>query len=747
MSGPDNYDDVLGQLQSAGLQVDVIESGRLMRCKDEHDRGSMAGWYAVHEVPTQSGALVLVGAYGSWRGRWSKRVELSKTSMSDDERAAIRARIKADRKQAEARRRGLAERAARRALHSWRQCAEQGTSPYLERKGVAGHGVRYSPRNAVVIPVIDGKGEIHGLQLIHASKRNGRDKEFYPPGMSKRGYWHQIGMPTSVLLVVEGYATGASVHEATGLPVAVAFDAGNLLPVAQALRKRHGPALQIIICADDDFLTDGNPGITAATNAALAVSGTWLAPVFADRGTRKLTDFNDLHQAEGLHVVRAQITAHLEANSNSKPVARAHDATGERGKGTWHFSIDDLLNDFTLVYGTETVFDGQRRRILPMGALRAAAGRDKVRSWLEHPDRKIVLAEAVVFDPAAYPDDEGICNLYGGWPTQPAAGQCDELLGLLEYLCSREDNPLEVYSWLLKWLAYPIQHPGAKMQTSLLMHGPEGTGKNTFFGAIRALYGEYGGIFSQTELESQFNGWASRRLFMIGNEVVTRAELYQQQGRLKNMITEPEWQLNEKNMPARLEANRCNFVFFSNRLDIAKLDAEDRRYCVIWTPGASEIHQYDAVHNEIKNGGIAALHQYLLDLDLADFSPHTRPPMTRSKRELIEMGMDSTDRFWSRWKNGDLPVPWCSCRSQDLYSAYRIWAHLEGVPRPAPQYTLLGMVTKRPGVIRQRKRRYVGQTQRQFTIITPPDATDGDFGDAVEAFQFSVDDWRQEAKP
>ncbi|MEA3278873.1 MAG: hypothetical protein U9Q81_26985, partial [Pseudomonadota bacterium] len=68
-------------------------------------------------------------------------------------------------------------------------------------------------------------------------------------------------------------------------------------------------------------------------------------------------------------------------------------------------------------------------------------------------------------------------NLFRGWPVVPREGRCERLLELLYYLCGESDN---VFDWVLRWTAYPLQHPGAKMRTAILMHGPEGTGKNTF---------------------------------------------------------------------------------------------------------------------------------------------------------------------------------------------------------------------------------------------------------------------------
>jgi putative DNA primase/helicase len=754
----DNYDEVLSQFEAAGLLPGALEAGRLVRCPVEGARaGKRDGWYILHELRTGAGAYLLVGAYGNHRAGVdangkpiSRRVEVKGRPLTPDERAAYRAMLTEARRVAEARRKRQAERAARRAAAAWDKCSPSGRSDYLDQKDSKNYGGRFSPQGNLVLPIHDVHGRLHGLQVIYSRPRNGRKKDYWPAGLAKRGHFFQIGTPTWVVLVCEGYATAASVHEATGLPTVVAFDAGNLVPVCQALKKRYRAA-SILVCADDDFQTEGNPGVAAASAAALATGGSWLIPAFTDRGERKLTDFNDLHQAEGLHLVRSQIEAKL-----TELGWRAAKKAGEQTPGLdpdedFELDLYRLLRAYVLIYGTETAFDGIRGRVVSLSSLRAAAGKSRVREWLEHPDRRTVVPDRVVFDPTGAADESKVCNLWRGWPTQPAPGACEALLELLEYLLGAEDNPRELYNWVLRWLAYPLQNPGAKMQTAILMHGPEGTGKNTFFGAVRKIYAQYGGIFSQTELESQFNGWASGKLFMIGNEVVTRVELYHSQGRLKNMITEPEWQINEKNLPTRLEQNHCNFIFFSNRIDIAKLDREDRRYCVVWTPPALGEDFYQEVGQEIRNGGVEALHHFLLNLDLQDFSPHTKPPMTRAKRELIELGMDSTERFWRDWIEDALPIPVIPCCSEDLYSAYRHWANKEGVPKAAPAYVLLGAIGKKPDANKGRAWVFDDMGQKRYaTIVWPPGADQpADVSQinwltrSAKTFENAVADWRE----
>jgi putative DNA primase/helicase len=144
-----------------------------------------------------------------------------------------------------------------------------------------------------VVPVSRIDGELVGLQFIAPDG----SKKFLT-GTPKRGAFHLIGSigmgaddssPTLLiaddssptLLIAEGYATAASLHMATGLPVAVAFDAGNLLPVGQALRAKW-PEHRLVFCADDDTETEGNPGVTKATKAAQAVGGVVAVPKFEE---------------------------------------------------------------------------------------------------------------------------------------------------------------------------------------------------------------------------------------------------------------------------------------------------------------------------------------------------------------------------------------------------------------------------------------------------------------------------------
>jgi putative DNA primase/helicase len=147
---------------------------------------------------------------------------------------------------------------------------------YLVRKQVHAYGLRQYQRT-LLVPLCDEKGHLWSLQFIHEDGT----KRFLKGGRT-RGMFHMIGKAFgSVVCIAEGYATAASVHEATGYPVAVAFSAGNLQAVAMSMRRRFGD-VALVICADDDAETAArtgtNPGLAAAKLAAHMAGGTVAMP-------------------------------------------------------------------------------------------------------------------------------------------------------------------------------------------------------------------------------------------------------------------------------------------------------------------------------------------------------------------------------------------------------------------------------------------------------------------------------------
>ena len=600
-----NYDDVVDQIAASGLMLDggiSVNTARPVRVRIEGGDREKRGWYWLNDfdLPDAGGMMqrYIGGAFGIYHGNdnGKQTVKIKRDgapALTAAEKDAIRQRQEALTKRAKAIRAAEAKRAADQADRAWRKYVPDGESDYLRKKRVLAHGLRFSPsgNGTVAVPMLRD-GRIVGLQIIRGKDRGNKlEKQYWPSGMDKVGAYHQIGGALrDIVLVAEGYATAATLFEATTIPTLVAFDAGSLMPVVAGLRKKH-PRLKILICADDDYLTPGNPGVEAARLAATAHDAAWIKPEFAEeRPTTKkgATDFNDLYALEGQNAVREQVMRRIDALGWKLAPARAAapQGGGEAGKRALAglLSVDEACERYALIYGGKgTLFDHQEHLLVPKGDVLDILPDHGWREWKLRQDRQVVRLSEVGFDPAG--TDANIrCNLWGGWPTAPKEGGCDRLLELLQYLCSGEQNAHDLYTWVLRWLAYPIQHPGAKMRTALIFHGPQGTGKNLFFETVMAIYGEYGRIVDQAAIEDKFNDWASRKLFLIADEVVARQELYHVKNKLKSFVT-GEWiRINPKNVAAHDERNHCNVVYLSNEIQPLPIEQDDRRHFVIWTP-------------------------------------------------------------------------------------------------------------------------------------------------------------------
>jgi putative DNA primase/helicase len=194
--------------------------------------------------------------------------------------------------------------ARKRAAEMLKNATRAEEHPYLTKKGVEGHGIKLDG-NLLLVPIRDTKNQLQSVQTITPAG----DKRFLSGGR-KKGCFFRMGRfeEVSSVVVCEGFATGASIRESTDLPVAVAFDAGNLLPVALAIHETY-PEAQIILAADDDFTNEVNTGITKAKAAAQAVSGLLAVPDFGANRPEGATDFNDLHHHLGSEAVKHCIDA------------------------------------------------------------------------------------------------------------------------------------------------------------------------------------------------------------------------------------------------------------------------------------------------------------------------------------------------------------------------------------------------------------------------------------------------------
>lgn len=232
-----------------------------------------------------------------WHGREIARMSPSelKTHRARSEKALQEAREERERVYVAAR---------ERAVQLYRKARPVDPKhPYLLKKNIVGYGEIRQLGNQLLVPVTI-QGKLTSLQFIDPDG----GKKFLSGGEIKGGLF-LVGNPADVICITEGYATACSIHAVTGNAVAVAFNAGNLLLVAHATRNLF-PDLAVILCADNDQWTEGNPGLSKATEAALAIRAKLAVPDFSPSDpSNRPSDFNDLYVLMGQNAVKEQLGA------------------------------------------------------------------------------------------------------------------------------------------------------------------------------------------------------------------------------------------------------------------------------------------------------------------------------------------------------------------------------------------------------------------------------------------------------
>jgi len=288
--------------EAQGLLIkDLIPDGQIHRVAHiSSKKGAVDGWYILH-----TGGKIPVGVCGCWKepSFESKWVADIGRSMSFSERLEHDKWVGEFKAKREADRVASQQVAAEKAEDEVSTYADASADhPYLVRKRIEPHGIKIDRAGRLVVPVIDNQGEILSYQTIDAEG----NKRFLKGGKIEGGFYELRGN-RKVIFIGEGFATCASIHQATGFTTLVAFDCGNLAKVAKSAKEMFLGS-RIVICADNDQFTEGNPGITKGKAAAGLVFGEIVYPIFNESElASKPTDFNDLHTLQGIEAVKEQI--------------------------------------------------------------------------------------------------------------------------------------------------------------------------------------------------------------------------------------------------------------------------------------------------------------------------------------------------------------------------------------------------------------------------------------------------------
>ncbi|MEZ2724935.1 DUF5906 domain-containing protein [Pseudomonas putida] len=404
------------------------------------------------------------------------------------------------------------------------------------------------------------------------------------------------------------------------------------------------------------------------------------------------------------------------------------------------------LDRYIYIDGTKEAWDREKKRRLPEGSVKMALG-DAYQLWLNSPERRVVDVDHIVFDPTMTKDPAIYINTFEGLPLAPVRDDaaCENLRWLISFLCN---DDAEARDWLVKWLAYPLQHMGAKMDTAILFHSTmEGSGKSLLFADIMGeLYGRYSATVGQTQLEGNFNAWQSGKLWAVFEEVVSRDQRYNQVGKIKHMITGKTVRMESKFINGWEEANHMNSAFLSNEIMPWPISEDDRRMLVMWPMETLPAERQKAIARELANGGVAALYGWLLDIDLEDFNQRTRPPKTEARQRLVELSRTAWQTFFYLWRNGELGHGlWGCCLTSDVYAMFLEWcSHNKENSMSHTKFSLMFSAK----VEKTRPIPWTDGSSRRFAAFFVPSEGDPSLPPSMKSAELgkTVVEWRARAK-
>jgi len=313
--------------------------------------------------------------------------------------------------------------------------------------------------------------------------------------------------------------------------------------------------------------------------------------------------------------------------------------------------------------------------------------------WLQRMDRNQL--DSMTYAPGKPSVVGGALNRWRGLASQPKQGYIGPWNELLDYLFP--DAAARKY--FEQWLAYPIQHPGAKLKTAVVLHSRvQGIGKSILTEAVAKIYGLNAQVIDETQLYDKFNSWQLDKQLIVGEEIQGGRDKKATIERLKLLVTSQVVSINQKFQPQFDIPNVANFIFLSNNPDPIYLSDQDRRFWVWEIPQVEKLSA--GFYNDFRNWkesseGIAALHWHLLDeVDTKDFNPDASAPMTESKKEMIELNRSELDRWVRDLINNSQTALYTM---DDLLEKYRCEQQLKEV-RPKEGTSAMHKALKRAGL-------------------------------------------------
>lgn len=393
----------------------------------------------------------------------------------------------------------------------------------------------------------------------------------------------------------------------------------------------------VFICFDSDYMT--KPNICLAINALCeeleghgALVKLLTLPEGGDEEGAKvgLDDYLLEHQAEDLNGLLRE----AEPLGISRPLWRMNEEV---------VYVEDpgmIIVDETLQKMNPDTFRGHSKWATASAtetsvSVKGTIVREKVPAapvWLRWPLRRSVTRLTYAPGQPRITGNREL-NQWPGWGVKPKKGTVEPWIKLCKFIFASAEPGVLDYFW--DWCAYPIQNPGVKMFSAVVIHGTaQGTGKTLIGYTLGRMYGPNYKEITDEDLEQTY--WAENKQFILGDEVSGK-DSRQYMNTLKRLITKATVDINIKFVPQFELPNCINFMFTSQHGDSFFIEDKDRRYLVVEVqdePLAQSF--YDAYDAWYKGEGPAFLMQWLLDRKIdKDFNPQARPPRTAAKERMI----------------------------------------------------------------------------------------------------------------
>lgn len=527
-----------------------------------------------------------------------------------------------------------------------------GESSYLAGKGLTGYALPVLEDGKLFLPLVDISGTLRGAQLI---TREG-EKRLMQGSKKKGAFIAPAPLPdrAECIIIAEGLATALSAGLLHPGVVVAAVDAGNLTPVALALRGRY-PQAKIIIAADNDWQPPGamdehgrakeNTGKAHGEQAAATVNG-WVALPPGD----VKADWDDYRQQWGVNAAQTAFTASLYS-LNADELRDERRALGDDvvlsdeevaalealNRSYTHVTIGGKHRVVSLkpcqVNGRAHIFEELSQFRNYFLHQKRIARRSPGAAWLQWPGKAYKPGGVGFYPrPERCPDD--VYNLFTGWGVVPVPGDVSPYLDHLEkVVCSGNK---QAFAYLVGWLAHLVQKPDEKPSVAVVMKAIPGTGKGTTVKPVMQIMGQYGvQVNGAGQIAGKFNATMANKLLVFADEVTVSNS--READRLKGIISEDTINLERKGIDPEPMPNFSRLIFASNSEQVLRASIRERRYLVLEPSPefAQEKHYFDRLHQWITSNGAAHLMDYLLHFDLSHFDPRRAPVTAGLIREIL----------------------------------------------------------------------------------------------------------------